>query len=285
MKKQSNHRAQNVIIVLLLLSAASISAIVFMLGVGASANSQKNERVIQAALAGDGEEPSEGLATPVPRRKPGEPQVGEVPTPTLMPDYPVPYMTPVPIGADADFDQIPTPVVGYTPIPTPLPGDPIDVAAYPFHISNPQLMTNVSINVVQGTVASIQPARWSTKDGSRPLNPRAPNSTYVIFRPVLVNIDSYRKGSGPTTIMIMALGGVVGQDKATWGDSRYTFSEGEHVVLFLNNFATNSDLKVDGYTPWMAIEHYTLGADGKATNGYHTISTQELLTEVAAAQK
>ncbi len=290
MKKYSYRHSPGAIVMMLLLLSAAV-AIIFNMGSsnegGAQGYSSGPSNTNSAVLEPSAFTEEEPTSTPYPR-KPEDPQSGTVPTPTLFPTYPVPPMTPVPIGADSEFDDVaPTPAVGYTPAPTPLPSDPISSIGYPLDFTNVTAKTDASVKVVRGTISEIQSARWTTEDGSRPANPHSLNNTDMIFRPVLVDVDTYLKGSGQSTVMVMALGGKIGQDETVWGNDTHKFHVDDPVILFLNDEGVNPDLKIDGYSPLMVTARYLISSDStSATDGeQRTIPLEDLLDEVEDAQK
>jgi hypothetical protein len=131
----------------------------------------------------------------------------------------------------------------------------------------------------------VLPARWTTPGGGRPANPCSVTNPYMIFTPVLIEVEQYLKGQQPQRILhLFAYGGTVDRDQATRGLADLPFREGERVVVFLveppRDFpALNGNPLKD------AIEHYTVAPDGSATDGYRTVPLQQLLDEIAESQK
>jgi hypothetical protein len=144
--------------------------------------------------------------------------------------------------------------------------------------------------IVRGTVRHVPPARWSTPDGRRPANPHDPKGTgNFIYRPVVMQVEEYFKGEQPRReLVLFARGGTVGQDSHDYcGDPLYTFQEGEQVVLFLSPLAAGLGPippATPGGPPLSAIvEHYTISAEGQATNIRRQVPLQQLLDEIQAA--
>jgi hypothetical protein len=106
----------------------------------------------------------------------------------------------------------------------------------------------------------------------------------LIFRPVFVRVSSYLKGSGPDNVMVMALGGTVGQDSAMLIDERANFSVGDEVILYLNNEGIDPDLTIDGYSPWFVLGRYKIDGS-EVTDGLQVMPLQVLLDEIADAQR
>ena len=137
--------------------------------------------------------------------------------------------------------------------------------------------------IVIGTVRDELPARWTTRDGTRPANPHT--GSYGIYRPVVVDVEQVIKGQTQRHIMVNAQGGQIGQDLVSEGSATplYTFTKGEHVLLFLSEPRYAHPEMVNGVVPYLVDDHYTLMADGHAKS-YHRLETfQQLLNEIQMA--
>jgi hypothetical protein len=139
--------------------------------------------------------------------------------------------------------------------------------------------------VVIGTVQQILPARWTTVDGLRPADPRAPANRETIFTPVLLTPQQYLKGSRPDSVLtVAAFGGTVGQDSVDRQvDDIDKFQPGQRVIVFLVPQGLGSTTTLNGVPLWGLTERYTLTADGKAINSNKSVAAAQLLTEVQSA--
>ncbi|MBV9790007.1 MAG: hypothetical protein JOZ51_17605 [Chloroflexi bacterium] len=142
--------------------------------------------------------------------------------------------------------------------------------------------SRLSTVIVIGTVKQILPVRWTTPSGKRPGNPTG----HAIFRPVMLDVEEYLKGEqNARTLQLYAWGGRIGDDVfEAQPDTLYEFQQGEHVVVFLEEFAPGSSpLNVDGSSLWSIQEHYTLTDDGQAQNFYQTLPLAELRATIQTA--
>ena len=219
------------------------------------------------------------LADSIPTSTPYPLKPGETGVPTPFPTVILPPMTAVPVGSEDNFNDDRTPSVGYTPVPTHQPSDPYNIAMYPRRMTDINFLAPSATTIISGTVIRIDPARWSTLDGLRPLNPWSSGNTANIITPVLVQVASYLKGSqtGPD-VLVMALTGTVGQDSVGWDDNLHTFTTGEQVIIFLNKRGVDPSLLIDKRSPWQVIEHYTITSGGSAVNSYQTLTLQQVLS-------
>lgn len=147
------------------------------------------------------------------------------------------------------------------------------------HIPSTARLSSV---IVIGTVKQILPARWTTADGHRPADPTG----HAIFRPVMLDVEEYLKGEqNARTLQLYAWGGRIGDDMfEAQPDTLYEFQQGEHVVVFLEEFAPGSSpLNVDGSSLWSIQEHYTLTGDDQAQNFYQTLPLAELRATIQTA--
>jgi hypothetical protein len=213
-------------------------------------------------------------------------------TRTPFPTYPAPiYTTPVPTEPNPPPKL--TAVAGElvpTPRPTPRPNDPYYVISVGTGTPDVQRATKEATVVAIGTVRQILPARWTTPNGRRPANPHDPANPESISRPVLIEVEQYLKGQQPQRqLQLFAPGGAVGQDKVEVrlnGRAQFMFREGERVVVFLNERVYGSTKTLNGSPLWEPLSsHYTVGSDGLATDGFRTVPLQQLLGEIAEAQK
>src|SRR5207237_7430973 len=115
-------------------------------------------------------------------------------------------------------------------------------------------------------------------------NPHSATGVGTIYTPVLVEVEQYLKGGQPQRqLLVYAIGGTVGQDWIALSDGSATFQEGERVVLFLSG-RVGEPLANSGRPLWDIYERYTV-IENMATNSYRTLPLQQLLDEVAEAQK
>jgi hypothetical protein len=148
------------------------------------------------------------------------------------------------------------------------------------------IQTKRSTMFIIGTVKQVLPDRWDSPNGGRPADACSMSTPHNIFRPVLVEVEQYVKGEQPHRIVqVYAFGGTVGKDTTTYrSSSLYTFREGERVMLFLVD--TERPLRSLNGRPLMEIAgHYTFTADGMVRDDYRTLPLQQLLDEVAEAQR
>lgn len=205
--------------------------------------------------------------------------------PTRAPAYVLASMTPVTVDSSFDIPN-PGPTVYATPQPTLGPDQPWGGGIYAYRHPNTKVSTAESEIIITGVVKLVGPSRWTTVDAKRPVNPHAASNKDTIFRPVLVGVDTYVKGSiKQPELQIMAFGGSVGQDTVEWsGDDLYTFKEGQRVILFLNRGGDMSRIQANTRLPlWQVVEHYTVQTDGNASNSYETLPVTRLLKDIKSA--
>ncbi len=211
---------------------------------------------------------------------------GGIPTPVSTPDGPVRIPTTV---SAPDPQYRPTPDHPLPPQPTQPPEAPISVAVIADGSPNATRATRQATLVALGTVRQVLPARWNTSGGGRPANPHSQESRQrdTIFTPVVVQVERYLKGSRPQPqVHLFANGGTVGRDSVRYsGPVTYTFREGERVVVFLQEDQLDPAAP-DGGPFWLLIDQrYLIDRGDQATDGVRTISLQQLLDEIAAAQR
>lgn len=212
---------------------------------------------------------------------------GEVPTPIPTPDGPVRYPPTTAGGPDPQYR--PTPDHPLPPQPTQPAEAPINISVIADGTPNARSATQEATLVALGTVRQVLPARWNTPGGGRPANPHSQESRQhdTISTPVIVQVERYLKGSRPQPqVHIFANGGTVGQDWVRYsGPWTFTFHEGERVVVFLKEDQLNPPAP-DGSPFWRLVDqHYLIDGNDRATDGTHTIPLQQLLDEIAAAQR
>ena len=272
-------------------------AVVVLSGVArpnAQVKEGEREASLQVPMGADVPQPVSTAATAAPS-DPGpaetEVSVHDTPLPYEPPPTPTgPVPTPPPPGwQDTEFSNPPTPE---PPVlaPTHAPSDPINSSLYAERETRVDYSTIRSDVIVIATVKKVGPARWTTPDGARPLNPWAENNVDHIFTPITVKVekvlaDKHAKGVSPNKdLLLYGYGGTVGRDSLSWGeDDLYNFVEGDRVLLFL--------FKSDGYKPpavvklnlWDVYERFSITSDGKTKNSYHKKDLQQLLSEVDAA--
>jgi hypothetical protein len=235
-----------------------------------------------------------GAETPtgaaVPAGHAGQPSYATAPPPSLtrtpFPTFPAPiYSTPVP---PEPRRPEPTFAPGRlpTPLSTPRPDDPYQLVIHADRVPNTLTSTKATTTIVIGIVRQVLPPRWDTPDGGRPANPHDRAKGYSIFRPVLVQVEQYVKGEQPQRmVQVYALGGKIGQDYVVWdSDTLNTFQEGERVALFLKEIVDGLPA-LNGRALFGLTDHYTIKPDGQVTNGYRTVPLQQLLDEIASAEK
>ncbi len=211
---------------------------------------------------------------------------GGIPTPVPTLDGPVRIPTTV---SAPDPQYRPTPDHPLPPQPTQPPEAPINVSVIADGSPNATRGTQQATLVALGTVRQVLPARWNTPGGGRPANPYSPESRQraTIFTPVIVQVERYLKGTrSQPEVQVFANGGTVGQDWVRYnGPMTFTFHEGEHIVVFLKEDQLNPHSS-DGFPFWRLVDQrYLIDRDNRATDGVRTIPLQQLLDEIAAAQR
>jgi hypothetical protein len=211
----------------------------------------------------------------------------------LVPTMPGPKV-PAPTGTQVFFTPTPHPpfptVAQPQTMPTPRPEDP-----YVYTVSSqrprdiPTVLSATTV-IVLGTVTTVGPAQWSTDDGRRPTNPRhpPPGTLYSIFRPVEFAAERIVYGqTGLSSLVLHAFGGQVGQDsmRYTSDNAFYEFVQGERAVVFLMSPVSPMPTQWRGQTLWTLIDHYTVTSDGRAQASHRTVPLQQLLDEIAAAER
>ncbi|NJM39709.1 MAG: hypothetical protein HC853_02505 [Anaerolineae bacterium] len=160
-----------------------------------------------------------------------------------------------------------------------------------FYVTNSKFAAAKSDFVVLGTVSKIGPARWSTGDGKRPLNPHLPTNIHSIFTPITIRIDEQIKGPqiSQVEIQILAPFGSIDGDIYVTDDPRYEFTEGEKVLIYLKNVPSppHEDLRRSmGETIWAIMERYTATSTQDQTSyssKYETRKLEDLKREIEAA--
>jgi hypothetical protein len=219
-------------------------------------------------------------------------------------------MTPVPTSASAPDKGAGQPD---TLPPTPQPADPWQLVMDIYRGEvNTRSDTSNSTIIISGTVAIVAGPRWTTTDGLRPPNPHAQDNTFGIFRPVVVVVDKYLKGTGGQLVYLRSAGGTLGLDTVTWAsDDTHTFQVGDRVIVFADEvgpqllWPRDQDLSQEikelvtppEGVPWstdVPTLHriqmkYTiqqpvkLNAAPRAINTYRDVPLQQLLTEISTA--
>jgi len=146
-------------------------------------------------------------------------------------------------------------------------------------LTDKQLVEKASL-IIFGTVQTVHPSNWSTKDGLRPPDLTAQNISpdLLIYTDADIKVERLLKGSSSEQIVrVRALGGNVGQDSMTFTEEP-KFEQAQSVILFL----TEEDAMTSQFGP----KHYrTIGAiQGKfhikgqqATSDLRQLSVDELL--------
>lgn len=230
--------------------------------------------------------------TPTPARPTPGPASTIAGVPTLPGGVPTKMPTPATVIPAPSVEPDRSPMEKPTPnpsrpnstYPTPRPDDPYLLKISDAYAPNTSASTSFATIVIVGTVRQVLPARWSTVDERRPVNPHV-NNPYTIYTPVLVEAEEYLKGQQrQPQLLIFAQEGKVGQDQVVYANRSMTFLEGERVVLFL--YDRQSEPRTSAGMPfWNLTERYTVTADGIATNIYRTVPLQQLRDEIAAAQR
>jgi hypothetical protein len=159
--------------------------------------------------------------------------------------------------------------------------------------------------IIQGTVVNILPARWTTPDGTRPVDPsRAVESREAtIITPVVVQLTGppivdRRPPDLPIDVssgevVIAALGGQVGLDSIRTDDWSQLFEVGDVVLVGLTSVSPD---RAAGLIPtergpaWSVAFKFDVTTDGRAQApgqlGYRSAPLNELVTQYqnAAAQ-
>ncbi len=127
--------------------------------------------------------------------------------------------------------------------------------------------------IVLGTVRERQPARWTTPDGRRPVNPHAQDGLQIIS-PILVAVEQVPKGAYPLPdIYLAAPGGTIGPDCAEYSGSgpRAQHSLNRRILYLLNpepDFAALTAVPGDDrYRYYRADYSYTVAPDDTVTIG------------------
>lgn len=209
------------------------------------------------------------------------PAPGRTPFPTVV----HPPTTPLPVSTTIPPRPRPTEQL-QQPDPTADPDASCGRRVHAARLPGTAIQTQNATMIIIGTVKQVLPARWDTPDGRPPPDACSLSTPHNIFRPVLVEVEQYVKGEQPQRIVqVYSFGGQVGKDKTTYSpEGLYTFREGERVLLFLKE--TGRQLRKLGGRPLMDIlGHYMVTPDGMALDDHRTIPVQQLLDEIAEAQK
>jgi hypothetical protein len=157
--------------------------------------------------------------------------------------------------------------------------------------------------IVQGTVIAILPGRWTTEDGSRPVDPglTTGNREATIITPVVVQLDGPpivnrlppESPLAPVTgtVVLAALGGQVGQDCFDPDDHKAYYEVGERVLVGLTHTAYDRPsvlVPTEAGLAWSVSFKYTLTVEGQAVlpprpDGPLSIPTAELIANLVAA--
>lgn len=235
------------------------------------------------------------ITNAIDRLSPSRSKPQEVYTPTPFPSVSPLALTPLPTQSGT-FEQ--EEGLGGSPVPPRLPGpnEPYEVTIHQELIPDTVLSTRDSDLVIQGIVTKVYPARWTTPDGTRPVNPFASDSADFIYTPVQVDVKTFFKrtlvdkasgSSNLTTVMLMANSGTVGQDSARRDDDLNTFKEGDLVVLFLRTLPLLPKAvpvqEFNNLPMWRVMEHYTIDNENNAFNTYRKVPLGVLVDEVEKA--
>ncbi len=198
--------------------------------------------------------------------------------PTASPYPPPPYPLP---------SAIPSPVPEPSIIRNPEDGYGVVACGRTPLKSDIKYWTEAADVIALGTVVEVPPTRWTTPDGARPANPHTADET--IYNPVVIEVEDYLKVQQPTQQLgVFGRGGQIGQDRVDYcGDTRYTFVQGERVVVFLSSPSIWEE-RYDNLLLWEVAEHYTIeGGRVKQweANPAENPSLEELRSMIEAAQE
>jgi hypothetical protein len=212
---------------------------------------------------------------PDPESGPGqEPPIGITPEGTATPEPPY-------------IPGTVTPAIPSTPVPTPTfdlstpdPSEPYHVAITSSLVAVEPLPLNYFETdqlFVTGRVVELLPARWTTPDGSRPVNPREVVPDVVtIVTPIVLELDGPPVVSlvpvdlSSGRIVILIHGGHVGGDSVTEDVYWHQYTVGERVFVALT--AKQIGNKPGGLVPteagpgWWIGGKWTLTDDGQAVS-------------------
>ncbi|MFN8516378.1 MAG: hypothetical protein U0841_28110 [Chloroflexia bacterium] len=150
--------------------------------------------------------------------------------------------------------------------------------------------------ILIGTVRDILPARWTTPDGQRPVNPHS-GQVATIYTPIRVQIEQLAKGTYALPDLYFAeFGGRVGQDCESYSGSRAEFRFGQRYLYLVNSYAITQPPVPgdDRYGFHRALASYAINPDGTLTigpehdaggrifdNPPRTLTVDEVLREIA----
>lgn len=223
---------------------------------------------------------------------PRQAPVALAPTPTPQAPGPEVAPTPTPPTSPAPAPKTAPPY----PTPKPRPEDaPILGGAIgePFPTTSYSDLVREKDIIAIGMVKEVGPARWNTADGKRPPVyhnlPYNEQRRYVIYRPIVVQVERYIKPEAPGAQVITfgQAGGQVGQDSFVYsGDPQTPFVGGERVLVFLKRGSLNA---LPGYAPeanpsfFNAGGKHTVGADGRARYREIDLPLEEVVRGVEEA--
>lgn len=210
-----------------------------------------------------------------------------IPPPT--PLTPLPTITPlVTPYTDPEFDTTPTAVeASNSSRPTHAPSDPKVAVLYAEQVSDIPVSTNTSDLIVIATVKKVGPARWTTPDGKRPVNPWASDNIDYIYTPITIVIQEQivnkarLNAQAGTELHLKGYGGVVGKDSLSWGgDDLFQFIEGDKVLVFLARPQGLVHPEIDKAGLLEVYDRFTITKDNEAVNSYHKLPLDQVLSQI-----
>jgi hypothetical protein len=140
-------------------------------------------------------------------------------------------------------------------------------------------LNSMADSIVIGEVTKIQPSRWNTPDGKKPISIR--NTSHIIYTDVLIRVEKYLKNPLITDrIIIRVLGGTVGEESLIVEDQP-SFKSNEKVLIF---FKSDHDPR----TKNIGMKHFVIAGNfqGKTTieNGKVIIGGEKLTVDELLAK-
>lgn len=146
-------------------------------------------------------------------------------------------------------------------------------------LTDKQLVEKASL-IILGTVQTVNPSRWNTKDGLRPPDLTAQNISpdLIIYTDTDVKVERLLKGStSESTVRVRTLGGSVGQDSMTFTEEP-KFEPAQSVIVFLTEEdSMTSQFGPKHYRPIGAVQGKFHIKGQQAVSDLRQLSVDELL--------
>jgi len=202
------------------------------------------------------------------------------PTPTFIVGTMTPAVPSTPVSAPTD---VPYTYDEDAPISVVIESDPVAEE------DSLEAVLMQSALVVEGIVAEILPARWTTPDGIRPAHAQGTvPETYSIVTPIILRLTGEPivkltgEPIGSDYVVLMQAGGFVSDGSVEVNDPSNYFALNQHVVVAINAghwryTSGTGNFPTERGPGWWVSHQWTITDDGTATSYWSTRPLVELI--------